>query len=106
VKWLALSLFVALVVLQHRIWISDAGVRELHRLETSVADQKGQNDRLNERNRQLAGEVRDLKGGMSALEERARSELGMIADHETFFQVVRPQWGGVSQPQVRTAAAR
>ena len=103
-KWLAISLFVALVVLQHRIWVSAAGVRELHRLETSVAGQKAQNEQLTERNRQLAAEVRDLKSGMSALEERARSELGMIADHETFFQVVRPQLGGPTPPQTRTAA--
>lgn len=104
-KWLAFSLFVALLVLQHRIWVSDAGVRELHRLEGSVAAQQGANDGLTERNKQLAAEVRDLKGGMSALEEQARSELGMIADHETFYQVVRPQPGTYPQPQTRTADA-
>jgi len=105
VKWLAVSLFVALVVLQHRIWVSDAGVRELHRLSTSVAAQQSANEALVERNKQLAAEVHDLKSGMSALEERARSELGMIADHETFYQVVRPQPGAYPQPQTRTADA-
>ena len=104
-KWLAISLFVALLVLQHRIWVSDAGVRELHRLETSVAAQQAANEGLVERNKQLAAEVHDLKSGMSALEERARSELGMIADHETFFQVVRSQPRGYLQPQTRTADA-
>jgi len=99
VKWLAISLFVALVVLQHRIWISDAGVRDFHRLETSVAAQKAQNDQLNERNRQLAAEVRDLKSGMSALEERARSEP-TIGPWETGFGAWKDLIGRV---QVRGA---
>jgi cell division protein FtsB len=90
-KWLAAALLVVVVLLQYRIWLSEDGVRELHRLETAVATQRSENDRLGERNRQLAAEVRDLKSGMQALEERARSDLGMIAGNETFYQVVPPR---------------
>lgn len=89
-KWLASALLLVVVLLQYRIWLSDDGVRELRRLDTEVATQRGENDLLAERNRQLAAEVRDLKSGMGALEERARSDLGMIAGNETFYQVVPP----------------
>ena len=89
-KWLASALLVVVVLLQYRIWLSQGGVRELRRLETAVATQRTENDQLAERNRQLAAEVRDLKSGMGALEERARSDLGMISGNETFYQVVPP----------------
>src|SRR5215475_9247574 len=108
-KWLAAALLVVVVLLQYRIWLSEDGVRELRRLETSVATQRTENDQLVERNRQLAAEVRDLKTGMGALEERARSDLGMIASHETFYQVVptRPVSAPASpatSPPTRTAS--
>ncbi len=103
-KWLAAGLFLAVVLLQYRIWFSEDGVRELDRLESAVAAQKSDNDQLTERNRQLAAEVRDLKSGMAALEERARSDLGMIASHETFFQVVPPRAGQAPDQRTRTAA--
>jgi cell division protein FtsB len=87
-KWLAVGLALVIVLLQYRIWFSEAGVRELDRLQRAVAAQRSANDQLSERNRELAAEVRDLKTGLDALEERARSDLGMIAGHETFYQVV------------------
>jgi cell division protein FtsB len=90
-RWLAAALVVVVVLLQYRIWLSEDGVRGLNRLETAVAAQRTENDQLGERNRQLAAEVRDLKNGMQALEERARSDLGMIAGNETFYQVVPPR---------------
>jgi cell division protein FtsB len=90
-KWLAAALLVVVVLLQYRIWLSQDGVRELRRLDTAVGAQRAENDKLGERNRQLAAEVRDLKSGMQALEERARSDLGMIAGNETFYQVVPPR---------------
>ena len=104
-KWLGAALIVVVVLLQYRIWLSEDGARELRRLETAVATQRSQNDQLGERNRQLAAEVRDLKNGMQALEERARSDLGMIAGNETFYQVVppRPVAQG-TEPKMRTAA--
>jgi cell division protein FtsB len=87
VKWFAAALAAALLMLQYRIWFSADGVGEVMRLRAAVAEQQGDNERLSARNRQLAAEVRDLKQGYSALEERARSDLGMVASNETFFQV-------------------
>jgi cell division protein FtsB len=86
-KWFAAALLAALLLLQYRIWFSGDGVREVLRLRSAVAGQQGENERLSARNRQLAAEVRDLKQGYSALEERARSDLGMVGADETFFQV-------------------
>jgi cell division protein FtsB len=103
-KWLAAALAVATVLLQYRIWVSGDGAREVARLRAAVAQQRAQNDQLAERNRQLAAEVSDLKTGLDALEERARSDLGMIGPNETFYQVVPPRPSG--SPETRTAAAR
>ena len=87
-RWLAAALAAALLLLQYRIWLSDDGVREVVRLRSAVTAQQTENGRLAERNRELAAEVHDLKNGMAALEERARSELGMIGNNETYYQVV------------------
>jgi len=84
----AVILAAALVLLQYRLWLSDQGMREVARLQVAVDAQKAANREQGERNRQLAAEVADLKGGMTALEERARSELGMVGNSETFYQVV------------------
>jgi len=86
----AAILVVALVLLQYRLWISDQGLREVARLQASVEAQKAANREQSERNRQLGAEVNNLKGGLTALEERARSELGMVGASETFYQVVAP----------------
>ena len=104
-KWLAVSLALVILLLQYRVWVSEGGVRELDRLEKAVAVQRSENDQLAERNRQLAAEVRDLKTGLDALEERARSELGMTAPHETFYQVVPPSASPGTRSPTRTAAA-
>jgi cell division protein FtsB len=105
-KWLAGALAVCILLLQYRVWFSEDGVREVGRLKRAVATQQAENDGLAERNKQLAAEVRDLKSGMDALEERARSDLGMIARNETFYQVVPPRPHAATQPTARTASAR
>lgn len=105
-KWLAAALIVAVVLLQYRVWFSENGIREVERLERAVAQQRADNDQLAERNRQLGAEVRDLKTGMDALEERARSDLGMIGPNETFYQVVPAHPADGARPATRTAAAR
>jgi cell division protein FtsB len=105
VKWLAIALGVVIAVLQYRLWLSDRGVRELTRMEGAVTQQTVQDAALVERNRQLAAEVRDLKTGMGALEERARSELGMIASNETYYQVV-PAAPAAPRPTAAQVAAR
>jgi cell division protein FtsB len=105
VKWLAIALGVVIAILQYRLWLSDSGVRELTRMHEAVVQQRAQNGALVERNRQLAAEVRDLKTGMAALEERARSELGMIAGNETYYQVV-PAKPAAARPPAAQVAAR
>jgi len=103
-KWLAAALAVVLVLLQYRIWVSDSGVRQVERLRQAVAAQQAEDAQLAERNRQLAAEVRNLKTGMDALEERARSDLGMIARNETFYQVVPAGTATAPPAPTRTAA--
>ena len=78
----------ALILLQYRVWVSDHGVREVSRLSAAVEAQAAANVEQRARNQQLVAEVNDLKGGLTALEERARSELGMVGNSETFYQVV------------------
>jgi cell division protein FtsB len=85
---LATVLGLALVLLQYRLCLSDQGLREVSRLQASVDAQAAANREQGERNRQLGAEVTDLKVGLTALEERARSELGMVGNSETFYQVV------------------
>jgi cell division protein FtsB len=83
-----LSLLV--VLLQCRMWVSDQGMHEVTRLRAAIEAQTAANRDQRDRNRQLAAEVDNLKVGFTAIEERARSELGMVGRGETFFQVVRP----------------
>lgn len=84
---LALSLLAIVALLQYRLWVSDSGMREVWRLRREVAAQQDLNAQLKDRNRTLAAEVQDLKKGKSAIEERARTDLGMVGSNETFFQV-------------------
>lgn len=90
-KFLAAGLLVLLVLLQYRMWLGDGGMREVTRLRGEIEQQRTQNDSLRERNRTLAAEVQDLKKGTTAIEERARTDLGMVGQGETFFQVVTPK---------------
>ena len=83
-----LVLIALLAWLQYRLWFGNGGAREVAALETQVVQQKRQNAGLGERNAALAAEVADLKSGEAAIEERARSELGMIKPGETFYRVV------------------
>ncbi len=89
-KLLVAAMLAALLLLQYRIWISSQGVRSVYRLERAVAAQQAVDQRLTRRNARLEAEVADLKSGTGAIEERARSELGMIGPHETFYMVVEP----------------
>ena len=90
IRIMAGLLFTMLVLLQYRIWASPDGMREVWRLEKAIEAQTAENTRLGDRNRTLAAEVRDLKEGRQAIEERARTDLGMVKSNETFFQVVPP----------------
>lgn len=86
-------LLAVLAVLQFELWVAEDGLREVWRLEDQLRAQTRENERLANRNSELEAEVDDLKQGLSAVEERARSELGMVRSDETFFQVVPARAG-------------
>jgi cell division protein FtsB len=88
IKPIMIVLAIMLVLLQYRLWISHDGLPSLLRLHHQVEKQRLDNEKLSERNQVLAAEVQDLKSGLDALEERARSELGMIRQGETFFHII------------------
>jgi len=84
---LFISLVVILALVQTRLWLSDEGLREVWRLQSQIAERTEENRHLAVRNSALEGEVTDLKQGLAAAEERARTDLGMIAEGETFYQI-------------------
>ncbi len=100
----AVVLGFALVLLQYRLWLSDQGLREVSRLQAAVDAQSSANHEQAGRNRQLVAEVSDLKVGLTALEERARSELGMVGHSETFYQVVNSGTPGPAAPATAVTA--
>ncbi len=77
------------VLLQAQLWLSDDGYQKTRELRSAVAEERSLNDSLRARNQALDAEVLNLKKGLEAAEERARTDLGMIGDGETYFQVVR-----------------
>ena len=87
-KLVIVALLAAFVLLQYRLWVSNEGMREVWHLQQAVASQRAENAVLAERNAQIKAEVADLKHGLTALEERARNDLGMVSANETFYQVV------------------
>jgi cell division protein FtsB len=84
----AAVLILLVLLLQYRFWLGDGGMREVWRLREEVAAQQAENDTLKERNRTLMAEVQDLKHGKTAVEERARTDLGMVGTNESFYQVM------------------
>jgi cell division protein FtsB len=93
-RWLQLvlvALVALLAFLQYRLWWGEGGRRSVANLHQQVEQQAHENKGLQQRNAALAAEVEDLKSGEAAVEERARSELGMIKPGETFYRVVEPQ---------------
>ena len=74
--------------LQYTLWLGSGGQRQVAALQQRVTAQEAENQRLQQRNDALAAEVEDLKSGEAAVEERARSELGMVKPGETFYRVV------------------
>jgi cell division protein FtsB len=87
-RWVLLGLVLLLGWLQYRLWFGIGSAGEVAALEAQVGHQGRENGGLKERNAALAAEVRDLKEGVAAVEERARSELGMIKPGELFYRVV------------------
>ncbi len=97
-RLLIVLLLAVLAWLQVRLWLSDDGLREVWRLTAEVNRRSEENGRLAVRNSALEAEVADLKQGMAAAEERARTELGMIQDGETFYQIAPAAPPSVREP--------
>ena len=89
----ALILLVLLIALQVHLWAGHGGMRDVWRLQHRIEEQQAENAKLKARNETLSAEVEDLKHGSEAIEERARSELGLIKPGETFYQIVEPSPG-------------
>lgn len=87
---LTLLLGVLIVLIQYPLWLGKGGWMRVWEIDRQVTAQKQTNARLETRNKALDAEVRDLKQGSEAIEERARYELGMVKQDEVFFQVLQP----------------
>jgi len=87
-KFVNFTLLILLVLLQIRLWQGNGSVPDVWSLEEIKAAQIAENEKLTERNLSLEAEVMDLKQGMEAIEERARSEMGMVRSGETFYIIV------------------
>ena len=79
---------ILLILLQYRLWFGNGSLNEVHQLQDKISKIEQEKESLKERNFSLAAEVHDLKHGYEAIEERARSEMGMIKDGEIFYQIV------------------
>jgi cell division protein FtsB len=87
-RWLTVFLLLLLLWLQYRLWVGEGSLAEVNALRTEIAAQKDEIAQMQARNDALEAEVQDLREGLDALEERARSELGMIKEGEVFLQVI------------------
>ncbi|SFH83725.1 cell division protein FtsB [Modicisalibacter xianhensis] len=86
-KWLAVVLIALLGLLQYSLWLGEGGLRELTHIRARVDTLAAETETLEARNQRLAAEVVDLKNGLDAIEERARSDIGMVRSDEQFFWV-------------------
>ena len=103
--WPILALIALLLALQSKLWLGEGGWDDARALRQTVSEQRAENARLQQRNDALSAEVEDLKSGENAVEERARSELGMIKPGETFYRVVEPHVGTDAPPPAAPGAA-
>ncbi len=87
-RWWVGLLLLLLGLFQYRLWVGDGSLAEVWQLHQRIDAQEIKNTGQKEKNQALEAEVEDLKQGRAAIEERAREELGMIRDDETFYQVI------------------
>ncbi|HEY0337180.1 MAG TPA: cell division protein FtsB [Burkholderiales bacterium] len=87
-KWLTLALVALVGLIQYPLWLGKGGWLRVWEVDQQINAQREINTRLKTRNGALEADVRDLKQGYEAIEERARGELGMIRQDEIFFQVL------------------
>ncbi len=89
-RYLTFTLVALILLLQYPLWLGKGSWLRVWKVDAELTEQKAVNKKLQARNNGLDAEVRDLKQGYEAIEERARSELGMVKPDEIFFQVVAP----------------
>ena len=89
-RWLLFLLVLLLCGLQYRLWIAEGSLAEKHRLEAHVVEQTRINTELQARNAVLEREVMELQSGNKGVEQRAREQLGLVKEGETFYQIVEP----------------
>ena len=82
------ALLLVLLGLQYRLWYGEGSLAEVATLQRQLAAQRAELNDLHERNATLQAEVDDLKEGLAAIEARARSELGLVREDETYFQLL------------------
>jgi cell division protein FtsB len=97
-KVLTLTLVALIVLIQYPLWLGKGSWFRVWEVDQQIRAQRETNRQLQARNAALEAEVRDLKVGLEAVEERARSELGMVRPDEIFFQIIDPATG-VAAPQ-------
>lgn len=88
-KFLSFTLLLLITLMQYPLWFGKASWLKVWQVEQDVIVARGNNLMLQNRNNMLEAEVNDLKQGIEAIEERARSDLGMIKHDEILFQIVR-----------------
>jgi len=98
---LAFILAGLVILIQYPLWFGKGGWVRVWDVDRQLASQRAKNEGLQARNDALEAEVRDLKQGLEAIEERARFDLGMVRQDEVFFQIVEPGPGPLSVPPVR-----
>ncbi len=89
VKPIALLLLALFLLLQYELWFSEGGITSSLRMRQEIAEQEQKNAQLKVRNLALMADIKELKQGDQAVEERARTELGMVKKGETFYQIVK-----------------
>lgn len=90
-RYIAVILGLLFFVLQYELWLGEGSLATMWQLQQGIDEQKKENKKIANRNKSLLAEVNDLKKGDTAIEERARNELGMIKKGETYIQVVDDQ---------------
>ena len=87
-RWLLLTLLILLGIMQYRLWFADGSFAEKHRLELQIEEQTRINAELEARNAVLEREVLELQTGKKGVEQRAREQLGLVREGETFYQII------------------
>ncbi|MFA9440703.1 cell division protein FtsB [Uliginosibacterium sp. sgz301328] len=86
-RWPALILLVLLLMLQYPLWFGRGGYLQVREAQAQLEAIRQDNQKLEQRNADMAAEVKDLKSGFDAIEERARFEIGLIKPGEKFMQL-------------------